>query len=107
MILASDTQKQVVWDTTAFNNPEEWPEDGSQPFVLSTGDPYVFSPFPLFLLPDYKLESPPRLDTASQLTFLVLKAPATVNMVTMSSAGRVMPSSMPWTTTASVPRATA
>ncbi|KAK3291598.1 uncharacterized protein B0H64DRAFT_366970 [Chaetomium fimeti] len=30
---------EVVWDTTQFNNEAEWPEDGSQPFVLSTGDP--------------------------------------------------------------------
>ncbi len=30
---------QIVWDTTKFNNKAEWPEDGSQPFVLSTGDP--------------------------------------------------------------------
>ncbi|KAH8892763.1 hypothetical protein GQ53DRAFT_646079 [Thozetella sp. PMI_491] len=29
---------EVMWDTTGFNNPEDWPEDGSQPFVLSTGD---------------------------------------------------------------------
>ncbi|KAK0642111.1 hypothetical protein B0T16DRAFT_394277 [Cercophora newfieldiana] len=29
---------EINWDTTAFNNPEDWPEDGSQPFVLSTGD---------------------------------------------------------------------
>ena len=29
---------QIVWDTTAFNNKAEWPADGSQPFVLSTGD---------------------------------------------------------------------
>ncbi|KAI1081977.1 hypothetical protein F5B20DRAFT_569478 [Whalleya microplaca] len=29
---------EIMWDTTAFNNKEEWPEDGSQPFVLSTGD---------------------------------------------------------------------
>jgi hypothetical protein len=30
---------EVVWDTTPFNNKAEWPADGSQPFVLSTGDP--------------------------------------------------------------------
>jgi hypothetical protein len=30
---------EVVWDTTKFNNRNEWPSDGSQPFVLSTGDP--------------------------------------------------------------------
>jgi hypothetical protein len=30
---------EVVWDTTGFNNKAEWPTDGSQPFVLSTGDP--------------------------------------------------------------------
>jgi hypothetical protein len=30
---------QIVWDTSKFNNKEDWPEDGSQPFVLSTGDP--------------------------------------------------------------------
>lgn len=29
---------EVVWDTTPFNDPNEWPEDGSQPFYLSTGD---------------------------------------------------------------------
>ncbi|KAK0113384.1 hypothetical protein ONS96_014250 [Cadophora gregata f. sp. sojae] len=30
---------EVVWNTTGFNNKAEWPADGSQPFVLSTGDP--------------------------------------------------------------------
>ncbi|KAI1633126.1 hypothetical protein F4809DRAFT_655417 [Biscogniauxia mediterranea] len=29
---------EVVWDTTQFNNKEDWPEDGSQPFVWSFGD---------------------------------------------------------------------
>ncbi|KAM7192342.1 protein of unknown function (DUF1996) domain containing protein [Naviculisporaceae sp. PSN 640] len=29
---------EIVWDTTQFNNKADWPEDGSQPFVLSTGD---------------------------------------------------------------------
>lgn len=29
---------EIVWDTTKFNNKAEWPADGSQPFVLSTGD---------------------------------------------------------------------
>ncbi|KAK4665391.1 hypothetical protein QC763_0061950 [Podospora pseudopauciseta] len=29
---------EIVWDTSLFNDPDEWPEDGSQPFVLSTGD---------------------------------------------------------------------
>jgi hypothetical protein len=29
---------EIVWDTTAFNDKSEWPVDGSQPFVLSTGD---------------------------------------------------------------------
>ncbi|KAF5848945.1 hypothetical protein GGP41_010090 [Bipolaris sorokiniana] len=28
----------IVWDTTKFNNKADWPADGSQPFVLSTGD---------------------------------------------------------------------
>lgn len=30
--------KQIVWDTTSFNNKADWPADGSQPFYLSTGD---------------------------------------------------------------------
>lgn len=30
---------EVIWDTTGFNDKSQWPEDGSQPFVLSTGDP--------------------------------------------------------------------
>jgi len=29
---------EVVWDTTAFNDKNEWPTDGSQPFYLSHGD---------------------------------------------------------------------
>ncbi|KAF3058524.1 putative carbohydrate-binding module family 1 protein [Daldinia childiae] len=30
---------EVIWDTRAFNNPNDWPTDGSQPFVWSYGDP--------------------------------------------------------------------
>jgi len=30
---------EIVWDTRAFNDPLLWPKDGSQPFVLSMGDP--------------------------------------------------------------------
>ncbi|KAF9522950.1 hypothetical protein CPB83DRAFT_899194 [Crepidotus variabilis] len=33
---------EIVWDTRPFNDPEMWPEDGSQPFVFSMGDPYGF-----------------------------------------------------------------
>ncbi|TRX88250.1 hypothetical protein FHL15_010875 [Xylaria flabelliformis] len=29
---------EVMWDTRIFNDPELWPEDGSQPFVWSTDD---------------------------------------------------------------------
>lgn len=29
---------EVAWDTSAFNDPNDWPEDGSQPFVFSFGD---------------------------------------------------------------------
>ncbi|KAI0014916.1 hypothetical protein F4780DRAFT_133714 [Xylariomycetidae sp. FL0641] len=29
---------EVVWDTTQFNNANDWPTDGSQPFVFSQGD---------------------------------------------------------------------
>ncbi|KAJ0118420.1 hypothetical protein J7T55_009203 [Diaporthe amygdali] len=29
---------EVMWDTRPFNNKDLWPEDGSQPFVWSTGD---------------------------------------------------------------------
>ncbi|KAH8885545.1 hypothetical protein GQ53DRAFT_797195 [Thozetella sp. PMI_491] len=29
---------EIMWDTTSFNNKADWPEDGSQPFYLSTGD---------------------------------------------------------------------
>ncbi|KAI5863554.1 hypothetical protein GGS23DRAFT_605088 [Durotheca rogersii] len=34
---------EVMWDTTPFNDPELWPEDGSQPFVWSTGDESGYS----------------------------------------------------------------
>ncbi|KAK0666025.1 hypothetical protein QBC41DRAFT_231427 [Cercophora samala] len=29
---------EIIWDTSLFNDPDEWPEDASQPFALSTGD---------------------------------------------------------------------
>jgi uncharacterized protein DUF1996 len=29
---------ETIWDTRQFNDKSEWPEDGSQPFVFSTGD---------------------------------------------------------------------
>jgi hypothetical protein len=29
---------EVMWDTRPYNKKELWPEDGSQPFVYSTGD---------------------------------------------------------------------
>ena len=29
---------EVNWDTRGFNNLDDWPEDGSQPFVWSFGD---------------------------------------------------------------------
>ncbi|KAK3998197.1 hypothetical protein QBC44DRAFT_376057 [Cladorrhinum sp. PSN332] len=34
---------ETVWDTRQFNNKAEWPEDGSQPFVWSSGDRSGFS----------------------------------------------------------------
>ncbi|KAH7348864.1 hypothetical protein BKA65DRAFT_525862 [Rhexocercosporidium sp. MPI-PUGE-AT-0058] len=34
---------EIVWDTTPFNNAADWPTDGSQPFVLSTGDKTGYS----------------------------------------------------------------
>ncbi|KAJ2934647.1 hypothetical protein H1R20_g1507, partial [Candolleomyces eurysporus] len=33
---------EIVWDTRPFNDPELWPADGSQPFVMSMGDPTGF-----------------------------------------------------------------
>ncbi|PSN74520.1 hypothetical protein BS50DRAFT_605984 [Corynespora cassiicola Philippines] len=29
---------EIMWDTAEFNDPNLWPEDGSQPFVYSQGD---------------------------------------------------------------------
>ena len=29
---------ETVWDTRPFNDKNLWPEDGSQPFLWSTGD---------------------------------------------------------------------
>lgn len=29
---------ETVWDTSKFNDPADWPEDGSQPFYWSMGD---------------------------------------------------------------------
>jgi hypothetical protein len=29
---------EVIYETAPFNNPSDWPTDGSQPFVYSFGD---------------------------------------------------------------------
>lgn len=29
---------EIMWETSPFNAAEDWPEDGSQPFVYSNGD---------------------------------------------------------------------
>ncbi|KAI4611422.1 hypothetical protein J4E80_007643 [Alternaria sp. BMP 0032] len=34
---------ETVWDTKQFNNKADWPSDGSQPFVWSSGDATGFS----------------------------------------------------------------
>lgn len=34
---------ETLWDTTQFNNKADWPADGSQPFVWSTGDTKGYS----------------------------------------------------------------
>lgn len=34
---------ETVWDTKAFNNKNDWPADGSQPFVWSSGDKTGFA----------------------------------------------------------------
>ena len=46
---------ETVWDTKAFNNKADWPADGSQPFVWSSGDATGYSthavsipPFPRY-----------------------------------------------------------
>jgi hypothetical protein len=37
-VRVSQVMFEVIWDTSSFNNPEDWPADGSQPFVWSFGD---------------------------------------------------------------------
>jgi hypothetical protein len=34
---------ETIWDTSAFNDKELWPEDGSQPFVWSMDDRWVWT----------------------------------------------------------------
>jgi hypothetical protein len=34
---------EVIWNTAAFNNKDDWPADGSQPFVWSFGDATGFA----------------------------------------------------------------
>lgn len=29
---------EVMWDTREYNDPSDWPDDGSQPFVYSMND---------------------------------------------------------------------
>lgn len=37
-VLLPEIYMEVIWDTTPFNDPSLWPEDGSQPFFWSQGD---------------------------------------------------------------------
>lgn len=37
-VRTSQVMFEVIWDTSKFNDPNDWPEDGSQPFVWSFGD---------------------------------------------------------------------
>jgi hypothetical protein len=37
-VRTSQVMFEVIWDTSSFNDPADWPEDGSQPFVWSFGD---------------------------------------------------------------------
>ena len=32
---------ETLWETKEFNDPADWPTDGSQPFVWSFGDTYA------------------------------------------------------------------
>lgn len=34
---------ETVWDTKQFNNKADWPADGSQPFMWSSGDKTGFA----------------------------------------------------------------
>ena len=34
-VRTSQVMFEVIWDTKPFNDPSIWPEDGSQPFVVS------------------------------------------------------------------------
>ncbi|KAF2798440.1 hypothetical protein K505DRAFT_233356 [Melanomma pulvis-pyrius CBS 109.77] len=42
-VRTSQLMYEVIWDTSKFNNKEDWPEDGSQPFVWSFGDATGFA----------------------------------------------------------------
>ncbi|KAH7380543.1 hypothetical protein DE146DRAFT_730097 [Phaeosphaeria sp. MPI-PUGE-AT-0046c] len=42
-VVVPQVMYEVMWDTRVFNDRELWPENGSQPFVWSTGDQTGFS----------------------------------------------------------------
>ncbi|KAH8656718.1 hypothetical protein BGZ60DRAFT_532299 [Tricladium varicosporioides] len=42
-IRTSQVMFEVIWDTKAYNNKDDWPTDGKQPFVWSFGDPTGFA----------------------------------------------------------------
>ncbi|KAH9875872.1 hypothetical protein IAQ61_003337 [Plenodomus lingam] len=42
-VVVPQVMYEVMWDTRVFNDVDLWPEDGSQPFVYSTGDRTGFS----------------------------------------------------------------
>lgn len=87
-IVIPQVMYEIMWNTTIFNDPELWPEDGSQPFVLSTGDEYVF-------LVSSLLEENTRL-----ITFLLTEMGGR-STETTSLGGKMILSKGPWTRVAS------
>lgn len=69
---------EIMWDTRQFNDQSKWPTDGSQPFVFSMGDQYVYN-----------------LSLAMATLSDMATAPVTVSTVTTCSAGRATPCSAP------------
>lgn len=90
---------EIMWDTREFNDKDLWPVDGSNPFVYSTGDPYVpfTSPHPLaspFLTcPGECLRSILVIDSSELLLISVPIGRVTAGTATTSSDGKTTNSS--------------